>query len=212
MSRSVYFTADAVREATHILLRGLPRAATSRDVRRAIMQAGMKGVSDVSLYYNHFRPTGKAILTMALPDYTRDAIRKAHSVTILGTKVEAEPIYRPESMLNPEHKLANRYLETTGDGASAGVAVGSTVSLCGLPGRAGVEAVQSMVKGFELVKTQDFAAIQRVPLPEKKFSMITRWCIHLESESEAQRLVRKLHMTPYKGKEEAPIMRAEIIY
>lgn len=48
--------------------------------------------------------------------------------------------------------------------------------------------------------------------PERKFSMISRFCIHLESESEAQRLVRTLHMTPYKNQDGAPTVKAEIIY
>jgi len=169
------------------------------------MNANMKGVADVALNYAHFRPTGKAILTMSLPDYTREAIRAAGNITISGCRVEAEPIEHPELMMPSRTEL-------TGNGISAGVVVGKTVTLSGLPGKTKQAAVVKMVEGFKLANLRDGYPVRPVPIPDKKFSLYSRFIVQLDSESEAQRLVRKYHMVPFKDSDAAPIIRAEIIY
>ncbi|KAF8201701.1 hypothetical protein BJ912DRAFT_1054020 [Pholiota molesta] len=110
---------DALKGATYIVLRGLPKSATSGDLHRAILQADVKGVSEVALQYRHFRPTGKAILTMALPDFTRKAILQLENTRLLGVRPEAEPILSPETFLGTPQNVNS--LEVTGDGPSAGV-------------------------------------------------------------------------------------------
>jgi hypothetical protein len=178
----------------------------------------------VALNYAHFRPTGKAILTMALPDYTREAIRAAGNITISGCRVEAEPIEHPELMIPSGSGL-------TGNGASAGVVVGKTVTLSGLPGKTWLPPVFKMVEGFKLANLKYGHPVRPVPMcvlyvvfsfalyvmtlclsPEKKFSLYSRFIVQLDSESEAQRFVRKYHMTPFKNSDGAPIIRAEVIY
>jgi hypothetical protein len=161
---------------------------------------------------------------MSLPDYTREAIRAAENITISGCKVEAEPMEYPEAMMSSQTEL-------TGNGASAGVVVGKTVTLSGLPGKTRTSAVLKMVEGFKLANLKHESPVIPVLLcvlylvfsfafyemtlcfsPEKKFSLYSRFIVHLDSESEAQRLVRKYHMTAFKDSGGAPIIRAEVIY
>lgn len=168
------------------------------------MNANMKGVADVALNYVHFRPSGKAILTMSLPDYTADAIRAASNITISGCKVEAEPIEHPEVMMPSGESLL-------GNGTSAGVVVGKTVTISGLPGKTRPPAVLKLVKGFKLADSKKSSPVLPIPLPDKKFSLYSRFIVQMDSESEAQRLVRKFHMTPFK-ESATHIIRAEVIY
>lgn len=161
---------------------------------------------------------------MSLPDYTREAIRAAGNITISGCKVEAEPIEHPELMMPSPTGL-------TGNGASAGVVVGKTVTLSGLPGKTRLPTVYRMVEGFKLANVKRGYPVTAVPMyvlyvlfgfalyvmtrclsPENKFSLYSRFIVQLDSESEAQRFVRKYHMTPFKDSDAAPIIRAEVIY
>ena len=111
----------------------------------------------MALNYAHFRPTGKAVLTMSLPDYTREAIRAAGNITISGCKVEAEPIEHPELMMPSR-------TQPTGNGISAGVVVGKTVTLSGLPGKTKATAVVKMVEGFKLANLKNNYPVRPVPM------------------------------------------------
>lgn len=116
----------------------------------------------MELYYKHFRPTGKAILTLTLPDYARDAVHRLEKGTILGATLKAEPIEAPQKLrINP---AAQWQLEAAGDGPSAGVSPGRSVALYGLPGKSSIEDVQSLVKEFKLAKVKGHPPIQTVPL------------------------------------------------
>lgn len=116
----------------------------------------------MELYYKHFRPTGKAILTLALPDYVRDAIHRLKNVTILGGMVGAEPVQIPQKM--GIDVATSWQLEAAGNGPSAGVSPGRTVSLFGTPGRLSIHAIQHMVKDYKLAKPKGHPPIQVVPL------------------------------------------------
>jgi hypothetical protein len=231
------------------MLKGLPLSMTSNDVRRALK--GISGVdrgqflqfylskhahrnSIVDLQYKHFRPTGRAIITMTLPDFTDSAVVACKRLPLRGYNIDAMPIADPASLESTAGMMSsgqsvNRYTEALGTGLSAGVIAGKTVTLSGFSGKTTIDAVRHLVSNFRLQKVKDIAPVQRVPLyvpelfailcltshpssPDKKFSMFARFCIHLESDSEAQRLVRQLHMRPYRGVQGGPIIRAEVIY
>lgn len=115
-------------------------------------------ILEVALQYRHFRPTGKAILTMALPDFTRKAILQLENTRLLGVRPEAEPILSPETFLGTPQNVNS--LEVTGDGPSAGVTPRRTVSLSGLPGRTGIETVHKLLQGFKLVNEKGQPAVQ----------------------------------------------------
>jgi len=94
---------------------------------------------------------------MSLPDYTREAIRAAENIAISGCRVEAEPMEHPEWMMPSRTGV-------TGNGASAGVVVGKTVTLSGLPGKTRTLAVLKMLEGFKLAKLKKEHPVKAVPM------------------------------------------------
>lgn len=119
-------------------------------------------IIQVELYYKHFRPTGKAILTLTLPDYARDAVHRLEKGAILGANLQAEPIEAPQKL--HINSATHWQREAVGDGPSAGVSPGRSVVLYGLPGKTSIEAVQNLVKDFKLGKVKGHPPIQIVPL------------------------------------------------
>jgi len=127
------------------------------------MQAGIKGVESgtsavcavnlivnnlvlpVSLLYAHFRPTGKGFLTLSLPDYTVAAIHRLESLQMSGSYLYGEPIY---NIWSPRV----RGMAMLGDGPSAGLDAGTTVSMSGFPGRTAISDIYKLVKGFDVKK------------------------------------------------------------
>jgi len=187
---------EASETARHILVRNVPRTCTSGDLRRTLMQADIKGVDSVDLLYTHFRPTGKALLTMSLPEYTLPAVRGLEDLNVAGSRVSGEPIYN----------IWSTRVNNQGDGPSAGLEAGTTVTMSGFPGRTPLSDIYKWLKDFDVKK------ISAVAIPEKKFSLYSRFAVELKSESEAHRLVRKYHMTDFHLLESAPPIRAELIY
>ncbi|CAA7265423.1 unnamed protein product [Cyclocybe aegerita] len=174
MNRRLPTSPLPVSNPTHIFLRNVPQCTTPGDIRRALMRAEIKGVADVSRLYKHFRPQKKVLITMSLPDYTPDALRAAKDVHILGFPLDVDVVHNRDVVLTSDPKH--------GDGPSAGVVPGRTVTLAGLPGRSTYAHVRQLLKGFE------FEKIIAVPLEHKKFSLYSRFAIEMASESEAQRL------------------------
>jgi len=196
MNRMQKAVREASETARHILVRNVPRTSTSGDLRRALVQADVKGVDSVDLLYTHFRPTGKALLTMSLPDYTLPAVRGLEDLNVAGSPVSGEPIYNIWSLRKG----------LLGDGPSAGLEAGTTVTMSGFPGKTHLSDVYKWLKDF------DVKQITAVAIPEKKFSLYSRFAVQLKSESEAHRLVRKYHMTNFHRLDSAPPIRAELIY
>lgn len=156
---------------------------TSNDVKRALK--GISGIERgqspkfqlfspshknfiVDLQYKHFRPTGKAIVTMTLPDFTDSAVAACKRLPFRGYELEAMPIVDPASPAptpgDVSSKSFNRYKESLGDGLSAGVIPGKTVTLSGFNGRTTTDAVRHLVSNFKLRKAKDLAPVQRVPM------------------------------------------------
>ncbi|KAH9483981.1 hypothetical protein JR316_0003459 [Psilocybe cubensis] len=204
--RAYQAAGNALSESKYVLLRGLPPMTTSHDLRRLLIRNEIKGVSEVSLFYKHCRPTGKAILTMALPDYTRNAIREASSLSFPGRKIDAEPITNIKS-----YGIGTGGQRSTvlGTGPSANCPERRTVTIHGFPGRTPVSQVVKLLEGFRVDKDLPVPA-EMVPLPERKFALVSRFLVYLESESEAQRFVRKYHMTRHKITN--GLLKATIIY
>jgi len=202
--------------ASHILLRGLPKTATSGDLRRAVALAGIQGVTDVSLIYQRFATTGEAVLTMSAPDYTRDALRAAKNITFTGCEeiiasltIDAKFFRQRSRGVQGRADALNRGL--LGSGPSAGFPPGKTVTITRIPGRARVPNIRHLIEGFQLADDETNSVLQ-APLPESRFSMYARFIVLLASQSEAERLVRKLHGTPFRGQESWQYMTAAVIY
>jgi hypothetical protein len=99
----------------------------------------------VDLLYSHFRPTGKALLTMSIPDYTRGAVQTLEDLHVAGSRVSGEAVYNVWSAMV-------RGKAISGDGPSAGLEAGKTVTLSGLPGRTSITDVYRLLNGFDVKK------------------------------------------------------------
>jgi len=208
---------------SHLLIRGLPITATSGDLRRAVMLAGVVGVTDVSLVYKRFLPTGQGILTLSGPDLLREALSAAKKITFTGREEIIASITLDPRLTSKDRQRGvkgradalNRAL--IGFGPSAGFPVGRTVTVVGFPGKTSLRNFMPFVKGFQLALDETKSVVQ-APIPSRTvFSMFSRFVVMLASESEAQRLVRKLHRTqspypPYTSQREDRYLMATVIY
>ncbi|KAF9533454.1 hypothetical protein CPB83DRAFT_902843 [Crepidotus variabilis] len=201
MSRMVRAAFQAQETSKHILLRNLPRTSTPGDVRRALLRDGVQGVEKIEINYSHFRPTGKALLTMTTSKNSLSALTyfDRHGIRLAGVPVHAEAVYNTTSAL-----VMGSGLE--GDGPTAGHESGKTVTLSGLSGKKRLKDIWDMLEGFD-VKQVLFSR-----LPPNKFSLFSRWIVKVNSESEAHRIVRKFHMTKSHGRHDGVRVRAEILY
>jgi hypothetical protein len=98
-----------------------------------------------------------------------------------------------------------------GSGPSAGFPIGKTVTITGIRGKATVQNIKHLVEGFQLADDETNSVLQ-APLPEHKFSMYARFVVLLASQSEAERFVRKFHLTPFRGQESSQPMTVTVIY
>lgn len=115
-------------------------------------------ISTVSMLYKHFRPTGKAVLTMALPDYITPALRAAQSISLPMCEISAEVVPDPEGLFRngQDGRVAQdgKDAGVTGNGSSAGVPAGRTVTIYGFNGRTPASQVLPMLKGFRTANDQ----------------------------------------------------------
>lgn len=98
-----------------------------------------------------------------------------------------------------------------GSGPSALFPPGKTVTVSGLRGKTPLYKFLEMIRGFQLEDDQETSVLE-VAVPEKDFTMYKRYVVVLASESEAQRLVRKLHRTPIVTAISDHCMTASVIY
>lgn len=105
---------------------------------------------------------------MTLPDFTDSALAACRQLPLRGYDIEATAIADPASLVPAAGDLSsrgfNRYTDTIGDGASAGVIPGKTVTLSGFSGKTTTDAVRHLVAPFRLRKAKDIAPVQRVPM------------------------------------------------
>lgn len=162
---------------------------------------------------------------MALPDYSGDAVREAKTFVFPGCKIEAELIVNVRGYgIDTGGPASSKII---GTGPSASSPERRTVTIYGFPGKASVTQVARLLEGFRVAKDVPYP-VEAPPLyafffrprtslikdllrPEKKFSLVSRFLVYFESESEAQRFVRKYHMTRHKSNN-GLFLKAAIIY
>ncbi|KAI0035047.1 hypothetical protein K488DRAFT_44104 [Vararia minispora EC-137] len=199
-SKKPAFTLLAEMSAKHIALNGLPRAVTPADIRRILGSRHVGGhVYQVSLDYRQLLPTNKAYLTIdEQENYSRvfSALQQfpllGHTITAASTPTPNETPTRMRGIEGRE-LAQGRGLEITGTGPQGGVVeVGRSVCLMGFPSRTKIDTLRSFLRGYKLVAgSSDITQIRS----QSRGQGPARWLIRLESQSEAQRLVRNLHMT-----------------
>jgi hypothetical protein len=80
---------------------------------------------------------------MSLPDYTLPAVRGLEDLNVAGSHVSGEPIY---NIWSPRVNAQ----ATLGDGPSAGVEAGTTVTMSGFPGRTHLSDIYRWLKDFDV--------------------------------------------------------------
>lgn len=122
----------------------------------------------VSLVYKRFAPSGQALLTLAAPDFTRDALRLAKKITFMGCEeiyasATTDTQFSWERLRGTKGRADALNRGLLGSGPSAGFPAGRTVSLVGIPGRVTVQSFRPLVEGFQLADDEENSVLQ-VPL------------------------------------------------
>jgi hypothetical protein len=122
----------------------------------------------VSLVYHRFAPTGQAVLTLAVPDHARDALRSAKNITFTGFEEISASLTTDSRFLRQRFRgvqgradALNRGL--LGSGPSAGFQSGKTVTITGIPGKVSVQYIRQLLKGFQLADDEMNSVLQ-VPM------------------------------------------------
>ena len=115
-----------------------------------------------SLLYKDFRPTGKAVLTTSLPDYTPGVLSGASDIILPGAKIEAEAIYDIASLNIPENpadvgKEGAVDPSQLGTGPAARVPERKTVTITGIPGKRSFKDLDYLLEGFRLASDRKYA-------------------------------------------------------
>ena len=82
---------------------------------------------------------------MSLPEYTQPAVRGIEDLNVAGSRVFGEPVYDVES----SRVIGKAML---GDGPSAGLEAGKTVTIFGFPGRVPITNIYKLLKDFDVNK------------------------------------------------------------
>ncbi|KAF8631438.1 hypothetical protein AX17_005115 [Amanita inopinata Kibby_2008] len=195
---------QALQYGKHIELRNIPVTATVADVRRTVERTKLQGVHDVALLYDHFRPTGTALISLTRQEFLRNNLRMLQGIAMAGIPLEAEPRLLDDADTVPARtrgvkgrEEAARRGALNGNGPQAGLPNGDrTVTVWGFPGKTEPAAVEFIVRDFKLARSGNGkASIFKIQVPAEEFSMHSRFVIMLSTVSEAHRLARELNMT-----------------
>ncbi|KAF5358441.1 hypothetical protein D9756_001923 [Leucocoprinus leucothites] len=198
---------EALKKAGHIILRNVPRTATPADIRREINKVGVRGVYDIAIDYEYFKPAERAILTLVSPNYLQDNLRALNNLAISGISIQASPyitkteVPTRQRMRGHQGRLkAAQRGALTGHGPRAGIANNeTTVVLGGLPARTSTGRLASELKKFQIAQSaKGEPQIVKLSLPPDTFSMTAKFLITLTSTTEAHRFVRKLHASYFR--------------
>jgi hypothetical protein len=117
----------------------------------------------VALIFNHFRPTGTALISLTRPDYLKENLKMLDSASIASTSLKAEPrllddvdAALPRTRGEKGREEASARGAVKGNGPHAGIPSGEkTVTIWGLPGKTEVPAVETILRNFNLSRTRN---------------------------------------------------------
>jgi hypothetical protein len=121
--------------------------------------------------YDRFLPTGRALITLAAPNFLRDNLRLLDRLTIAGTPVSAEPTIVEESRQRTRGTKGRAEAEergvAAGNGPHAGLLqnTGKMVVIWGFPGKMDINLVAPYFKDFKVATSKNNKRrVQKVPL------------------------------------------------
>ncbi|KZO95165.1 hypothetical protein CALVIDRAFT_179483 [Calocera viscosa TUFC12733] len=202
-----------------IRLHDVPRTALHNDVRRAVTRSGVGQKFQVYLDYYRFLRTPGAWLKFENQQDMHAALQHigGRKFQITAQDILAIPTPAPSDAVQRSRGFRGRAIAAQkgsihGNGPDAGTrSMGRDVVLYGLPGKIEPEDVLAALKGFAFRKKankkdlgneaetdgmdEEERAQAVYKLPQIGRSLTSRHLVRLESQSEAHRLVRQLHMT-----------------
>ncbi|KAG6874059.1 hypothetical protein C0995_006916 [Termitomyces sp. Mi166 len=189
-----------------ITLYEVPRLITPSDIRRAI--AGkVEDVMNVQLDYKGFRPSGKVVITIGNTEHLAKSLRAIKSLTVCGMETRAVAQYGPDP--TGVKRLANKSVD--GNGLNGNYPnLERNVVLWGLPGKATIDNVATALSNFKTEKKYGKPVIVKLEKPEGKFTIFSRFVVTMASISEARRLARAWHMTPW-NPNSTDLIRAQVL-
>ncbi|KAJ3755841.1 hypothetical protein EV360DRAFT_85537 [Lentinula raphanica] len=158
---------------------------TPADIRRMLTRYNVQGVADVALIYEKFVPTRQALITLARPNFLRDNLRELTNATLSGQVFTSEEVDYSETEPPPPE---------LGRGPHAGVDnLGKNVVLSYFPSGTSPRSIQTISEKYSLAGSFDVSvrSVKSGDGPKDPVVMLVK----LQSESEAHRMVRDLHMT-----------------
>ncbi|PFH52410.1 hypothetical protein AMATHDRAFT_2145 [Amanita thiersii Skay4041] len=194
----------ALEYGNRIELQNVPLSATTTDVRRLVEWTRLSGVEDVALQFEHFRPTGKALITLSRPELLRDNMRLLQNIGFAGVPLHVEPKLSSDVRELPGRTRGVKGREAAarrgildGNGPHAGLLNGErTVTIWGFPGKTEVPTVEYILKSFKLTRSVNGkSSVFKIPIPQNEFAMSSRFIATTQTVSEAHRMVRQVNMT-----------------
>ncbi|KAF8590591.1 hypothetical protein K439DRAFT_1627841 [Ramaria rubella] len=204
---------------TTIVIRHIPRTALASDVRRLLAKHRVENVKNVYLDHNRFHPIGKAYITFIHPGHVEPAFALLRNAQISGFTVDLATTGPLQDLpgrtrgADGRREAMNRGI-LTGNGPDAGVRDrGKSVVIWGLPGKLTSEGLREHLKEVRLAGSADIKEDIVKIEPDGRPSYTSRHYVRTLSISEAHRLVRHFHMTPYsRGGPVEYMMRARVVY
>ncbi|KAI0797931.1 hypothetical protein C8Q75DRAFT_801839 [Abortiporus biennis] len=195
----------ALRASPYIKVEGLPRSITTGDLRRLCVKSKVENVANIGIDYHRFAPTGTAYIALTQSDFVPSAVKNLRGSILGGLRVKANHSVPPDVQrrsrgVKGRAEAAERGL-VTGEGLGAGVAsCGKSVVVYGLPGKMTVDAMKAFLKIFNLAETDngEQSVVKIEPTPGV-FTLISKFLVRAANESEAQRIVRKVHNTLFQS-------------
>ncbi|KAI0780865.1 hypothetical protein BD413DRAFT_608095 [Trametes elegans] len=210
---------DAVEAKRYIRLSGLPRTALPTDLRRLCGKSKVENVVDAGIHYTHFRPTGVGYLSFSRPEYSAAAAKALNKAVVGGKMVTAQSVATiPERKRSRGTKglleAAQRGV-INGSGIGGGITgSGRNVVLFGLPEKLIPFVLADNLRQFKLAETEHGREVVVKLESDNSYSKSSRFLVRTTSVSEACRLVRKMHMTPWRPDmfKDRYIVRAFVIW
>ncbi|KAI0374960.1 hypothetical protein BV20DRAFT_961198 [Pilatotrama ljubarskyi] len=187
----------------HIELSGLPRTALPHDLRRLCGKNKVENVANVAIDYKRFRPSGNGLLSFARLEHAAAAHKALDNAVVGGKRVTARrtstvpeiPRARgPKGILEAAERGA-----VSGNGPSGGITgSGRNVVLYGLPGKMLAVHLVDGLRNFKLAGTEYGREVVVKMDATGRLTSSSRFLVRLSTVSEAYRLVRRLHMQPWR--------------
>ncbi|OJA14830.1 hypothetical protein AZE42_00783 [Rhizopogon vesiculosus] len=150
---------------THIQLRDLPRSALPTDLRRLCIREQLLGVTDVTIDYHRFRPTGRAYLTLAHTDQLYKNLQALEKSSVASLPIRAFSSPPPQSNPGRLHRSVPEGQVLTGNGSHGGIRSRMKhVVIWGFPGKMSERAVENYLQDFRLDNVKDLSEAVKVML------------------------------------------------